>query len=147
MFKIGSIALDKAVLLAPMEDVTDISYRLLCKELGADIVYTEFINSDGLIRDCRRAKEKMRLLPEERPVGVQIYGHSVSSMVQAAQIAGEHVPDILDINAGCWVKKVSRRGAGSGLLKDPDHFYQLVKQVVKVSSVPVTCKDSFGLGS
>ncbi len=144
MLKIKDIEFDKAVLLAPMEDVTDISYRLLCKELGADIVYTEFVNSDGLIRNCQRAHQKMKLLPEERPAGIQIYGHTIESMVEAAGIAQKYEPDVLDINAGCWVKKVSKRGAGSGLLKDPKHFYELVKQVVNVSSVPVTVKTRLG---
>lgn len=144
MFKIGSIALEQAVLLAPMEDVTDISYRLLCKELGADIVYTEFVNSDGLIRDCQRAHAKMKLLSEERPAGIQIYGHSIASMVEAAKMANRYQPDILDINAGCWVKKVSKRGAGSGLLKDPAYLFKLVKQIVEISDNPVTVKTRLG---
>ena len=144
MLKIGTLELEKAVLLAPMEDVTDVSYRLLCKELGADIVYTEFVNSDGLIRNCPRARDKMKLLPEERPAGIQIYGHSIEAMVGAAQMAAACEPEVLDINAGCWVKKVSKRGAGSGLLKDPKHFYQLVKQVVEVSPSPVTVKTRLG---
>ena len=147
MLKIGKLELGKAVLLAPMEDVTDISYRLLCKELGADIVYTEFVNSDGLIRNCQRAHQKMKLLPEERPAGIQIYGHNIESMVESAKLAQKHQPDVLDINAGCWVKKVSTRGAGSGLLKDPKYFYELVKQVVEISSVPVTVKTRLGWDS
>ena len=125
MFSISDI--NRAVLLAPMEDVTDVSYRVLCRELGADVVYTEFVNADGLVRDCLQARRKLELLDEERPAGIQIYGNSIESMVEAAQIASEHRPDILDINAGCWVKKVSRRGAGAGLLREPDHFYRLVK--------------------
>ena len=144
MFKIGSLEWDKALLLAPMEDVTDISYRIICKEMGADIVYTEFVNSDGLIRNCSRARKKMNLLPRERPAGIQIYGHDIASMVEAAKIAATFEPDILDINAGCWVKKVSGRGAGSGLLKDPRHFYNMVKSVVKAVDLPVTVKTRLG---
>ena len=144
MLKIGKIELHQPILLAPMEDVTDVSYRLLCKELGADIVYTEFINSDGLIRKCKQAKKKLTILEEERPIGIQIYGHNIDSMVQAAIIAEDVNPDFIDINAGCWVKKVSRRGAGSGLLREPDHFFKLVNAVVNAVSLPVTVKTRIG---
>ena len=147
MFKIGKHIFHRPLLLAPMEDVTDISFRLLCAEMGADIVYTEFVNSDGMTRGCKRALKKMRLLPEERPAGIQIYGQSIKSMVEAAKIAAEFSPDILDINAGCWVKKVSGRGAGSGLLKDPAYMQEMVKAVVdavREYNLPVTVKTRLG---
>jgi tRNA-dihydrouridine synthase B len=134
----------QALLLAPMEDVTDISYRILCKEMGADVVYTEFVNSDGLVRKCKKAREKMKILPEERPAGIQIYGQFIDSMVGAAKLAMEFEPEILDINAGCWVKKVSGRGAGSGLLKDPPKLFEMVESIVKAVDVPVTVKTRLG---
>lgn len=144
MFEVGSIKIEKPLALAPMEDVTDISYRLLCKELGADILYTEFVNSDGLIRDCKRAKKKALFLEEERPIGVQIYGHNIKSMVEAAKRVNELEPNMIDINGGCWVRKVSSRGAGAGLLRDPLYFERMVREVVSVSDAPVTVKTRLG---
>src|SRR4030043_213273 len=113
---------NKAVMLAPMEDVTDISFRLVCRELGADIVYTEFVNSEGLVRASERTHKKLKIVDEERPVGIQIYGGNIDSMVGAAKIAELEEPDIIDINAGCWVKNVVGLGAGSALLKDPPYM-------------------------
>lgn len=134
----------RAITLAPMESVTDISYRILCKEMGADIVYTEFINSDGLTRGCKRGRKKISFLPEERPIGVQIYGSNIESMLEATEIILPREPDFIDINAGCWVKKVSSRGAGAGLLKDPCYMQKMVQEIVKKSNVPVTVKTRIG---
>ena len=118
MFKVGNIELEKPLLLAPMEDVTNPAFRRLCRELGADIVYTEFINSDGLVRANKKTKHKMLIKDDERPVGIQIYGGNLQPMIEAAELAEAEEPDLIDINAGCWVKKVAKRGAGAGLLKD-----------------------------
>jgi tRNA-dihydrouridine synthase B len=144
MFNIGKIELDKAVLLAPMEDVTDISFRLVCKELGADLVYTEFVNSEGLVRASEKTHRKLQIIDEERPVGIQIYGANIDSMVGAAKIAVAENPDLIDINAGCWVKNVVGQGAGSALLKDPPYMQSLVRAVVESTNVPVTVKTRLG---
>ncbi|MEN8192451.1 MAG: tRNA dihydrouridine synthase DusB [Bacteroidota bacterium] len=147
MFEINNIKIDKALLLAPMEDVTGIGYRKLCKELGADIVYTEFVNSDGLIRNNKKTAKKMLITDDERPVGIQIYGSDIDSMVEAAKMVESLNPDIIDINAGCWVKKVVKRGAGSGLLKDPDYMEEMVDAIVKSVDIPVTVKTRLGWDS
>ena len=147
MFKVGKIEKEKAILLAPMEDVTDISFRLICRELGADVVYTEFVNSEGLVRKSERTHKKLEIIEEERPVGIQIYGSGIESMVSAAKIAEEKQPDIIDINAGCWVKGVFGQGAGAGLLKDPVYMQKLVKEVVDNVSLPVTVKTRLGVDS
>jgi tRNA-dihydrouridine synthase B len=144
MLKIGNIEIQNAVLLAPMEDVTDISFRLVCRELGADIVYTEFVNSEGLVRANQKTHQKLKIIEEERPVGIQIYGANIDSMVGAAKIAKAENPDIIDINAGCWVKNVVGCGAGSALLKDPLYMQQLVREVVNSTSLPVTVKTRLG---
>lgn len=144
MFTVGKVKIDKAILLAPMEDVTDISFRLVCRELGADVVYTEFVNSEGLIRSNERTHNKLKIIEEERPVGIQIYGSSIESMVGAAKIAEAENPDMIDINAGCWVKNVVGNGAGSALLKDVPFLQELVKEVVKSVSLPVTVKTRLG---
>ncbi len=133
---------NKTILLAPMEEITDISYRILCKEMGADMVYTEFINADGLVRG--RGQEKMEYFEEERPIGIQIYGNDTDNMVEAAIIAQDYNPDLIDINAGCWVKKVAHRGAGAGLLKDPPYMQRLIGEVVKAVDLPVTVKTRIG---
>ncbi len=144
MFSVGKINIDKAILLAPMEDVTDISFRLVCKELGADVVYTEFVNSEGLVRANERTHKKLKIVEAERPVGIQIYGSNIESMVGAAKIAEAENPDIIDINAGCWVKNVVGCGAGSALLKDIPYLVELVKSVVDSVSLPVTVKTRIG---
>lgn len=144
MFNIGKLNIDKALLLAPMEDVTDIAFRKICKEFGADVVYTEFVNSDGLIRANKKTEKKLEINDEERPVGIQIYGGNLEPMIQAAKIAEEKNPDIIDINAGCWVKKIAGRGAGAGLLKDPCYMQTMVESIVKAVSVPVTVKTRIG---
>lgn len=144
MFEVGNIKIDKVVLLAPMEDVTAVPFRKLCKELGADIVYTEFVNSDGLVRANQKTKKKLEITEEERPVGIQIYGGNLEPMIEAARIAEKENPDIIDINAGCWVKKVAHRGAGAGLLKDPPYLQQMVGEIVKATKLPVTVKTRIG---
>ncbi len=147
MFEIENIKFNKPLLLAPMEDVTGIGFRKLCKEMGADIVYTEFVNSDGLIRNNKKTAKKMTITEEERPVGIQIYGADIEAMVEAAKISEQMNPDIIDINAGCWVKKVVKRGAGSGLLKDPDYMERMVDAIVKAVDKPVTVKTRIGWDS
>ncbi|TSA28942.1 MAG: tRNA dihydrouridine synthase DusB [Ignavibacteriales bacterium] len=144
MFKVGKLNIEKALLLAPMEDVTDIAFRRLCKELGADIVYTEFVNSDGLIRSNKKTERKLEITEDERPVGIQIYGRNFEPMIEAAKIAESKNPDIIDINAGCWVKKIANRGAGAGLLKDPCYMQTMVEAIVKAVQIPVTVKTRIG---
>lgn len=144
MFEVGNTKINKAVLLAPMEDVTGIGFRKLCKEFGADVVYTEFVNSDGLIRMNEKTHKKMRITDEERPVGIQIYGGNLEPMIEAAKISENENPDIIDINAGCWVKKIAKRGAGAGLLKDPPYLEKMVKEIVDVTELPVTVKTRIG---
>ena len=151
--KIGNIDLgDRPVMLAPMEDVTDASFRLLCKEQGADMVYTEFVPSDGLIRDAAKAIAKMKTSDEEAPIGIQIYGHIPESMVEAArmadraaEIAGGHGADLVDINFGCPVSKIAGRGAGSGMMRYPDKMVEITRAVVEaVPDKPVTVKTRLG---
>jgi len=142
--KIGPINVDKGILLAPMEDVTDLPFRLICKRYGADIVYTEFISSDGLVRDARRSMEKLRLAEEERPVAVQIFGGDEAVMVEAAKRAAEAGPDFIDINFGCWVKNVVVRNAGAALLKDPAQMQRLTRAIVDAVDIPVTVKTRLG---
>ena len=142
--RIGKIDIDKAVLLAPMEDVTDLPFRLICKRMGADIVYTEFVNSDGLVRGTRKTHAKMLFMDEERPMGIQIYGGDPHSMVGAAEMAESLKPDLIDINCGCWVRDVAMRGAGAGLLRDLPKMESLAKAVVNAVRVPVTLKTRLG---
>lgn len=150
--KIGNIDLgEKPVLLAPMEDVTDASFRIVCKKFGADMVYTEFIPSDGLIRDAAKAIAKMKTSDDEAPIAIQIYGNDPDAMVEAAkmadnadQIAGGHGCDIIDINFGCPVNKIAGRGAGSGMMREPDKMVMITEQIVKAVSKPVTVKTRLG---
>ena len=135
---------DKPVLLAPMEDVTDSSFRLMCKEFGADMVYTEFISSDALIRNVSKTQQKLIISDKERPVAIQIYGREVDTMVEAARICAEANPDILDINFGCPVKKVAGKGAGAGMLRDIPRMIRITKAVVDAISIPVTVKTRLG---
>ncbi len=144
MFEVGNIKKEKAILLAPMEDVTDISFRIICKELGADVVYTEFVNTEGLVRASEKTHKKLKIIEKERPVGIQIYGGNIESMVGGAKIAEEENPDLIDINAGCWVKNVVGNGAGSALLKDPPFMQKLVKEVIDNVSLPITVKTRLG---
>jgi len=135
--------------LAPMEDVTDISFRLICKSFGADMVYTEFVNADGLVRSNKptKARLKLRLHPDERPVGVQIYGGDLGTMLAAAVLAEEAGPELLDINAGCWVKDIAMRGAGAGLLREPARLASMASAIVKRIRIPVTLKTRLGWDS
>ncbi|MCD8193129.1 MAG: tRNA dihydrouridine synthase DusB [Tannerellaceae bacterium] len=143
--KIGSIDLgERPVLLAPMEDVTDISFRLMCKRFGADKVYTEFVSSDALIRHVNKTKEKLNVSEEERPVAIQIYGKEVEAMVEAARICEEARPDVLDINFGCPVKKVAGKGAGAGMLRNIPLMLDITRNVVKAVNIPVTVKTRLG---
>lgn len=142
--QIGHIDIDHPIVLAPMEDVTDLPFRVICKRLGADIVYTEFVNSEGLIRDSMKAKHKIQFWEEERPFGIQIYGGEESSMESAAQIAESVQPDLIDINCGCWVKDVALRGAGAGLLRDLPKMERVVSAVVRSVQLPVTVKTRLG---
>ncbi len=130
-----------------MEDVTDIAFRLLCKQFGADMVYTEFVSSDALIRHVNKTKAKLEVSDEERPVVIQIYGRDVDSMVEAAKICEAANPDILDLNFGCPVKKVANKGAGSGMLKNPELLLEITKEVVKAVKIPVTVKTRLGWDS
>lgn len=135
---------DQPVFLAPMEDVTDMDFRLLCKQFGADMVYTEFVSSDALIRHVNKTKEKLTICDAERPVAIQIYGREVDAMVEAARICEEAQPDIIDINFGCPVKKVAGKGAGSGMMKTPDLMVEITREVVKAVKLPVTLKTRLG---
>jgi tRNA-dihydrouridine synthase B len=141
---IGNVTVERGILLAPMEDVTDLPFRLICKRLGADIVYTEFISSDGLVRDARRSLEKLILAEEERPVAIQIFGGELPVMIDAALRAEAAGPDFLDINCGCWVKNVVARNAGAALLKDPPQMAAIAKAIVDNCKLPVTLKTRLG---
>jgi tRNA-dihydrouridine synthase B len=142
--KIGSVHIDRGILLAPMEDVTDLPFRLICKRMGADLMYTEFVNSEGLVRGAKKTHAKMMFLEEERPIGIQIYGADQAAMSAAAEVAGSLSPDLIDINAGCWVKDVALRGAGAGLLRDLPRLERLVTAVVRAVKLPVTLKTRLG---
>ena len=143
--KIGGIDLgDRPVLLAPMEDVTDISFRLMCKRFGADMVYTEFVSADALIRNVNKTQQKLHVSDEERPVAIQLYGRDVITMVEAAKICEEAKPDILDLNFGCPVKRVAGKGAGAGLLCNIPLMLEITRSVVKAVHVPVTAKTRLG---
>lgn len=133
--------------LAPMEDVTDPAFRLLCKHFGADMVYTEFISADALIRNVKRTEQKLMLADEERPVAIQLYGREVDPMVEAARIAEAAQPDIIDLNFGCPVKKVAGKGAGAGLLRDIPKMLEITSAVVKAVNKPVTVKTRLGWDS
>ena len=143
--QIGNIKFQSyPVILAPMEDITDLSFRLVCKELGADLMYTEFIASEGLIRDAGKSRAKLTFLPSERPIGIQIFGHDIESMVRATRIAEESEPDLIDINFGCPVKKVVNKGGGAALLTDIPKMAKMTEAVVKATHLPVTAKTRLG---
>ncbi len=145
MPKIGTIDLeDFPLLLAPMEDVSDPPFRALCKTHGADVVYTEFISSEGLIRDAAKSVQKLDIYEKERPVGIQIFGANLDSMLQAVEIVEKSSPDIIDINFGCPVKKVVCKGAGAGILKDIPLMVKLSAEMVKRSRLPITVKTRLG---
>ncbi len=145
--KIGAITFDEGytpLLLAPMEDVTDPSFRSVCKGFGADLMYTEFISSDGLIRDARKSVEKLRIDDRERPIGIQLYGSEIGPMVEAAQVAAAAGPELIDINFGCPVKKIAGRGAGSGMMRDVPKMVEMTHQIVRAVELPVTVKTRLG---
>ena len=143
--KIANIDLgDKPLLLAPMEDVTDMGFRLMCKRFGADMVYTEFVSADALIRSVNKTQQKLVIHQEERPVAIQIYGREVDAMVEAARIVEEAKPNILDINFGCPVKRVAGKGAGAGMLRDIPKMLEITQAVVDAVNIPVTVKTRLG---
>lgn len=146
--KIGNINFGaQSLFLAPMEDVTDIGFRLLCKRFGAAMVYTEFVSAEALVRNIKATVNKLTISNEERPVGIQIYGRDVDSMVEAAKIVEEVQPDVIDLNFGCPVKKVAGKGAGSGMLKNIPLMLDITKAVVKAVKTPVTVKTRLGWDS
>ena len=143
--KIGNIDLgERPVMLAPMEDVTDVSFRQICREQGADMVYTEFVSADAVIRNIDSTLRKMVINPGERPAAIQIYGRELEPMVEAAKIAEEAKPEVLDINFGCPVKKVARKGAGAGMLQNVPLLLEITREVVKAVNLPVTVKTRLG---
>ena len=145
--KIGTIDLgERPLFLAPMEDVTDIGFRKMCKRFGAAMVYTEFVSADAVIRSIKSTLSKLVIDDSERPVGIQIYGRDVASMVEAAKIVEQVKPDVIDINFGCPVKKVANKGAGSGMLKNIPLLLDITREVVKAVNTPVTVKTSIRLG-
>ena len=145
MVKIGNIQLgDFPLLLAPMEDVSDPPFRAVCKEGGADLMYTEFISSEGLIRDAAKSRQKLDIFEYERPIGIQLFGGDIGNMVQSAKIATEVNPDLIDINYGCPVKAVACRGAGAALLQDIPKMVKMTEEIVKCTHLPVTVKTRLG---
>lgn len=143
--KIRNIDLgNNPILLAPMEDVTDQSFRLMCKRFGADMVYTEFVSSDALIRAVKKTEQKLTISDEERPVVIQIYGREMDAMAEAAKIVEEAKPDIIDLNFGCPVKRVAGKGAGAGMLRDVPRMLDIISSVVKAVNIPVTVKTRLG---
>lgn len=146
--QIGNIDLGKYPLfLAPMEDVTDIGFRLLCKRFGVSMVYTEFVSAEALVRSIKSTVNKLTICEEERPVGIQIYGRDVASMVEAAQIVAQSKPDVIDLNFGCPVKKVAGKGAGAGMLQNIPLMLEITREVVKAVHIPVTVKTRLGWDS
>jgi len=146
--KIGPIDLGvHPILLAPMEDVTDPAFRLMCKRFGADMVYTEFVSSDALIRSVSKTEQKLNISHEERPVAIQIYGKDIETMVEAAKIVEQANPDVLDINFGCPVKRVAGKGAGAGMLQNPEKMLEITRAVVDAVKIPVTVKTRLGWDS
>jgi len=145
LVKIGQTELrEKPLFLAPMEDVTDPSFRYICKQFGADFVYTEFISSDGLIRNGRKSLKKLNIFDYERPIGIQLYGHLIEPMVESAQIATLSKPDIIDLNFGCPVRKIANRGAGAGMLRNIPLMIEMTDAIVKATNIPVTVKTRLG---
>ena len=143
--KIGSIDLgQRPVMLAPMEDVTDPSFRLICREMGAKMVYTEFVSAEALIRNINSTTRKLQINEAERPVAIQIYGRDVDAMIEAAKIVEDAKPELIDINFGCPVKKVAGKGAGAGMLRDIPKLLHITREVVKAVKLPVTVKTRLG---
>jgi nifR3 family TIM-barrel protein len=143
--KIANIDLgNRPALLAPMDEVTDASFRFMCKHFGAAMVYTEFVSSDGLIRDVDATAAKLKIYDHERPIGIQLYGHLIDAMVEAARIAEEAKPELIDINFGCPMKKIANRGAGSGMMRDVPKMVEMTRQIVNAVKIPVTAKTRLG---
>ena len=143
--KIGTIELgERPVFLAPMEDVTDIGFRMLCKRFGAAMVYTEFVSAEALVRDVKSTVKKLTISDEERPVGIQIYGRDVDAMIEAAKIVEQAGPDLIDLNFGCPVKKVAGKGAGAGMLQNIPKMLEITQKVVQAVKLPVTAKTRLG---
>ncbi len=142
--KLGPLEIHTPLALAPMEDVSDIAFRAICKERGADLVYTEFTNVEAIVRDVKSAMDKIQVTEAERPVGIQLYGSNGESLERAAAIAESLGPDFIDINCGCWVKKVAMRGDGAGLLRDLGRFESVVQSVTRGTKLPVTVKTRLG---
>lgn len=143
--KIGNIEFgERPLFLAPMEDVTDIGFRMLCKRFGASMVYTEFVSAEALVRDIKSTVRKLTISDEERPVGIQIYGRDVDAMVEAAKIVEQAGPDVIDLNFGCPVKKVAGKGAGAGMLQNIPKLLEITEKVVKSVKLPVTVKTRLG---
>jgi len=143
--KIADIELrDRPLFLAPMEDVTDTSFRFVCKQFGVDVMYTEFVSSDGLIRNARKSLEKLTIFDYERPIGIQLYGHLIDAMVESARIAETYDPDFIDLNFGCPVKKIARRGAGAGMLCNIPLMVEMTGAIVNAVKKPVTVKTRLG---
>ncbi len=145
MVKIGNIEVGEfPLILAPMEDVSDPPFRALCKKFGADLMFTEFISSEGLIRDAAKSVQKLDIFEYERPIGIQIFGNEITSMMEATEITAQANPDIIDINYGCPVKKVACKGAGAGILQDIPKMVEMTKKVVESTDLPVTVKTRLG---
>ncbi len=145
MIRIGNIELQNfPVIFAPMEDVSDPPFRYMCKQFGADLMYTEFIAAEGLIRDAKKSLKKLDIFDYERPIAIQIFGHNIDSMVEAAKIVAKAKPDIIDLNFGCPVKKVAGKGAGAGMLREPEKMIEMTAAIVKAVDIPVTVKTRLG---
>ena len=142
--EIGHIKIERPVVLAPMEDITDLAFRQICRRQGADIVYTEFTSSEAIIRNIEKAMKKICISEQERPIGIQIFGGVERSMEKAAQIAEACKPDLIDINCGCWTKRHALRYEGAGLLKDLKLFERIVRTTVRATKLPVTVKTRLG---
>ncbi len=142
--EIGSVKIEKPIILAPMEDVTDTAFRIICKRLGADIVYTEFTSSEAIIRGIPRVLQKIKITDEERPIGIQLFGGVETSVGEAARMAESYGPDFIDINCGCWVRNHVAHGHGAALLKDLPRLKKIIQSTVKATRLPVTVKTRLG---
>ncbi len=135
---------EQPLFLAPMDEITDVSFRYVCKMYGADMMYTEFVSSDGLVRDVAKTLQKLTIYDYERPIGIQLYGHLIDAMVESARIVAEAKPDVIDINYGCPMKKIANRGAGSGMMREPEKMVEMTRQIVNAVNIPVTVKTRLG---
>lgn len=145
MLQIGNLKIEgKPLLLAPMEDISSPSFRYICKYFGADMMYTEFISSDGLVHDGKKSLRKLEILDSERPIGIQLYGHLMEPMIEATKMATAANPEVIDINYGCPVRKIANRGAGAGMLRDIPKMVEMTRAVVNSTHIPVTVKTRLG---